>query len=210
MGKAVEQLEVMSMLSLCEYVYTNLHILILLYEFVYSSLPFTFVGLDAMASKTKKASIIQKKYLKRKQSHKKKINDDPYARRCVTQRAPSADQTCPMRLCIFLTSENEWYLQTNSCLHHKHHPKLEEEAIALSQRDLSEQQQSLVNVLFGHQIPPTTISKVLSELNDDDKGTYLPKTLFNYNEKCRNLIDVANGILPTCSDAEKTIQKLEL
>ena len=95
-------------------------------------------------------------------------------------------------------------------LHHKYHPKLKEEAIALSQRDLSEQQQSLVNVLFGHQIPPTTISKVLSELNDDDKGTYLPKTLFNYNEKCRNLIDVANGILPTCSDAEKTIQKLEL
>ena len=63
----------------------------------------------------------------------------------------------------------------------------------LSQRDMSEQQQSLVNVLFDHKIPPTTISKVLSELNDDDKGTFLPKTLFNFNEKSRNLIDRGSG-----------------
>jgi hypothetical protein len=163
-----------------------------------------------MASKKKKASLMQKKSMKRKQSLKKNSNDDPYARRCVTKYASSADQTCPMRLFVFLSCDNEWYLQTNSCLQHKHHPKLEEEATALSQRDMSEQQQSLVNVLFDHKIPPTTISKVLSELNDDDKGTFLPKTLFNFTEKSRNLIDVANGILPTCSDAEKTIKKLIL
>ena len=47
-------------------------------------------------------------------------------------------------------------------------------------------------------------------LSKDDKGTYLPKTLFNINEKCRNLIDVANGILPHCSDAEKTLKLMEL
>jgi len=46
---------------------------------------------------------------------------------------------------------------------------------------------------------------VLSTLNDDDKGTFIPKFVFNFNEKSRNLVDVANGILPTCSDAEKTI-----
>ncbi len=40
-------------------------------------------------------------------------------------------------------------------------------------------------------------------VRDDDEGTFLPKTWFNINEKCRNLIDLANGILPTCSDAEK-------
>jgi hypothetical protein len=37
-----------------------------------------------------------------------------------------------------------------------------------------------------------------------------PKTTFNLNEKCSNLIDVANGILPTCSDAEKTLKYLHL
>ena len=113
-----------------------------------------------MASKTKKATLIQKNYTKRKSAPPRQ-NEDPYARRCVSQCAPSADQTCPMRLCIFQSRQNEWFLQTNSTLRHKYHPKLEEEAMTLSQRDMSEKQQSLVNVLFGHKIPPTTISKVV-------------------------------------------------
>ncbi len=59
-------------------------------------------------------------------------------------------------------------------------------------------------------VPPSTIAKVLTTLRDDDVGTFLPKTLFNINEKCRSLIDVANGILPTCSDAEKTMILLQM
>jgi len=75
---------------------------------------------------------------------------------------------------------------------------------------MSESQQSLVNVLYDHNVPPSTISKVLSTLSEDDKGTFNPRFLFNFNEKCRNLIDIVNGILPTCSDAKKTLKKLEL
>ncbi len=41
-----------------------------------------------------------------------------------------------------------------------------------------------------------------------NEGTFIPKFVFNFNEKSRNLVDVANGILPTCSDAEKTIKIL--
>ncbi len=44
----------------------------------------------------------------------------------------------------------------------------------------------------------------------DNVGTFLPKTLFNINEKCQSLIDVANGILPTCADAEKTLLLLQM
>jgi hypothetical protein len=115
-----------------------------------------------------------------------------------------------MKLIVFLSSTNHWYLQTNSCLQHKYHPRLDEDAMTLSQKDLSQQQQRLVNALCDHKIAPTTISHVLRSLNEDDKGTYLPKTLFNINEMCRNLIDVANDILPDCSDAEKTLKLLEL
>jgi len=159
-----------------------------------------------MASKSKKKTIFQKNSAERKHCLKKD-NDDPYVKR--SQRAPSTDQTCPMRLCVFLRNQNEWYLQTNSCLHHKHHPTLEEEATTLSQKDLSEQQQSLINVLCDHKVPPSRICKVLSTLNNDDEETFIPKFVFNFNEKSRNLVDVANGSLPTCSDAEKTIKILE-
>ena len=188
----------------CHFVNPNSYIQIVWYKFVPVQRSCFLVGIDAMTSKSKKKTITQKKSTERK--HRlKKDNDDPYARRWVSQRAPSTDQTCPMRLCVFLSNQYEWHLQTNSCLHHKHHPKLEEEAMTLSQKDLSEQQQSLINVLCDHKVPPSTICKVLSTLNDDDKGTFIPKFVFNFNEKSRNLVDVANGILPTCSDAEKTI-----
>ena len=58
-------------------------------------------------------------------------------------------------------------------------------------------------------IAPSKISKIVSTLKDDDMGTFLPKTIFTINEKCRLLIDIANGILPTCSDAEKTLLYLK-
>jgi hypothetical protein len=62
----------------------------------------------------------------------------------------------------------------------------------------------LTNLLYDVNVPPSTIAKVLTTIQDDDVGTFLPKTLFNVNEKCQSLIDVANRILPTCSDAERT------
>jgi hypothetical protein len=54
------------------------------------------------------------------------------------------------------------------------------------------------------------ISDVLKGKNGSDCGTFLPKTLFNINEKCRNLIDVAQGIKPSWTDAKKIIRLLEV
>ena len=115
----------------CHFVNTNSYIQIVWYKFVPVQRSCFLVGIDAMTSKSKKKTITQKKSTERK--HRlKKDNDDPYVKR--SQRAPSTDQTCPMRLCVFLRNQNERYLQTNSCLHHKHHPKLEEDATTLSQK----------------------------------------------------------------------------
>jgi hypothetical protein len=75
---------------------------------------------------------------------------------------------------------------------------------------MSKQELRLLNVLYEVNVPPFKISTILDTVRDDDRGTFLPKTLLNINEKCRNLIDVANGILPTCSDTEKTLKYLHL
>jgi hypothetical protein len=93
---------------------------------------------------------------------------------------------------------------------HKHHPKLDDQAISLSQSDMSKQELRLLNVLCNLKVPPSKISTILVTIRDDNRGTFLPKTLFNVNEKCRNLTDVANGIPPACSDAEKTLKYLHL
>ena len=116
-----------------------------------------------------------------------------------------------MRFRVYLNGSNHWYLHSfGSCLDHKHHPKLDVTANTLSKKDLSDAELKLTNLLYNVNVPPSTIAKVLTTLKDDDVGTFLPKTLFNINEKCQSLIDVANGILPTCSDAEKTLILLQM
>jgi hypothetical protein len=74
---------------------------------------------------------------------------------------------------------------------------------------MSKQHLKLLNVPYDVNIPPSNKSTILDTIRDDDRGTFLPKTLFNINVKCRNLIDLANGILPTCSDA-KNLKYLHL
>jgi hypothetical protein len=116
-----------------------------------------------------------------------------------------------MRFRVYLNGSNDWYLHSfGSCLDHKHHSKLDVAANTLSEKDLSDVELKLTNLLYDVNVPPSTIAKVLSTLRDDDVGTFLPKILFNTNEKCRSLIDVANRILPTCSDAEKTLILLQM
>jgi hypothetical protein len=75
---------------------------------------------------------------------------------------------------------------------------------------MSKQKLKLLNVLYDMNVPPSKLCTILDTVRDDDKGTFLPKTLFNINEKCRNPLDLANGILPACSDAEKTLKYLHL
>jgi len=59
-------------------------------------------------------------------------------------------------------------------------------------------------------VPPSTISEVLKDIKGDDGGTYLPKTLFNANECCLDLFNLAEGILKDDSDAEKLIKVLDV
>jgi hypothetical protein len=53
-----------------------------------------------------------------------------------------------MRIRIYLNNHNHWYISSNSCLDHKHHPKLDDQAISLSQYDMSKQELRLLNILY--------------------------------------------------------------
>ena len=161
-----------------------------------------------MRSKTKRKITAEKKSKQRK--HKMKLNQTTEARRCVTQRAASSDEQCRMRIILILSSNKQWYIDSHSSLEHHNPPPLEEEATLLSQKDLSDKDKKLINILCAANVSPSKISKIINAVREDDKGTLLPKTIVNINEKCRQLIDLANGILPTCTDVEKTLKLLEL
>jgi hypothetical protein len=157
-----------------------------------------------MASKLKRRIIVKKKAVNRKHCSPEKCQSN--ARCSVTKQAPTSEEECPMRFRVYLNGSNHWYLQSFvSCLDNKHHPKLDVAANTLSEKDMSDAELKLTNLLYDVDVPLSTIANVLTTLRDDDVGTFLPKTLFNINEKCQSLIDVANGILPICSDTEKTL-----
>lgn len=59
-------------------------------------------------------------------------------------------------------------------------------------------------------MPPSAISGVLTDVKGGDDGTYLPKTLFNKNERSLDLLNLAEGILKDDSDAEKLIKMLDM
>jgi hypothetical protein len=67
--------------------------------------------------------------------------------------------------------------------------------------------------LYDWKVPPSAIGGILNDFLGNDSRMFLPKTLFNINEKCRNLfnslISIADGILKSDSDAEKIIKLLE-
>jgi hypothetical protein len=65
-----------------------------------------------------------------------------------------------------------------------------------------------VNVLYDANVPPSTISEIISTLHEDDKGTFLPKTIFNITEKSKSLLNMANRILQSMTKAEEVIQIL--
>jgi hypothetical protein len=94
------------------------------------------IGTDAMASKSKKRDIVKKTIIERKYCSEKACQAN--ARQSITKQAPTCEEECPMKFLVYLNGSNHWYLQSHgSCLDHKHHPKLDVKAVALSEKDMS-------------------------------------------------------------------------
>jgi hypothetical protein len=67
-----------------------------------------------------------------------------------------------------------------------------------------------VNRLYDHRVGPSIIASIIEEKHGTENGTFLPKTIFNINEKSQNLIHNAQGIKASWTDAEKLIRILEM
>ena len=63
--------------------------------------------------------------------------------------------------------------------------------------------------MYKHNIGPSAIREILKDINGCDDGMYLPKTLFNANERSLDLLSLSQGILKQDTDAEKLIKMLE-
>ncbi len=150
-----------------------------------------WLGIDAMASKDTQRRLVKEN---------KNRPRDPNVldvRRTVSSRSPSSDLKCPMQIIIFLGQDDRFYLSTKSSLNHCHHPALKADAILRGQNDM-EQVIWIYSRFFSVQ-----------SLKGPESGAYLPKRIYNMNQKMEQLQDLALGLTHGCSDAVKTISKLE-
>lgn len=180
--------------------------LICLYNFIINSYVYTIssvTGTDTMSSKLTRTKV---KNLKQ--------NDLPVltldkARKTSSIRAPSNDTRCPMIIIIYLGTDGFYYLSKQSNLKHAFHPKLNADVIQRGQNDLSSSDHDLIQILFDISATPLQISTFIGALKGEDAGRFKPKRIYDMNKKTEDLQNIALGLVPDCSDAEKTIAKLE-
>jgi hypothetical protein len=160
-------------------------------------------GTDAMAAKDTQRRLIKDN--KNQLKHPKELD----VRRTVSTRSPSSDLKCPMQIIIFLGQDDRFYLSTKSCLTHRHHPPLKADAILRGHNDMEQGDLDLISLLFSVNATGVQMSQIMQSLKGPESGTYLPKRMYQMNQKTEQLQDLALGLIPGCSDAKKTIAKLE-
>ena len=160
-------------------------------------------GVDTMSTK------IGKKRMKAAYLEGSGSDHNSKKRKTVSHRAPSNDQKCPMKIIIFVGTDNCVYLSTKTNLNHAHHPCLNSAAIQRGQRDLDNDDLDLISLLNDANVSPTQIVNILEQLKGPNSGTFLPKRIYDMSQQVEDLRDLANGLLHECNDAQKTIMKLE-
>ena len=174
----------------------------------------TYSATDGMMSKTARKIVQAEKqsleFGQKKKKSKKKDNDTKLGRRINIGSAESREKKCLMHIIVILCSDKYYYVSTSSCLQHENHPYLEPSAIPHSENDLSDDDKVFLEILFNQRASNTMISRIFEQLKGREFGTFIPKTIYNMNAKSQKLLDIANGITPDMSDAEKCLKHLEL
>ena len=114
-----------------------------------------------------------------------------------------------MQIIIFLGQYDRFYLSTKSCLNHHHHPALKADAILRGHVVMEQGNLDLLSLLLSVNATGVQISQIMQSLKGPETGTYLPKRIYDMNQKMEQLQDLALGLIHGCSDAKKTIAKLQ-
>ena len=169
----------------------------------------TYSGLSGMYSKTVRNKIRAKTFVSLEDENMTRCPKEEHPRRTAGHRPDTHALKCAMKLIIFLDSADDfYYLSTASTLVHTGHCFVPPEAVERSEKDLDEKDKILLETLFSVKASNHMISKIFQQLKGKDLGTFLPKTIYNMNQKTKRMLDLANGITADMSDAEVTLKKM--
>ena len=122
-------------------------------------------------------------------------------------KMPTNDQyLCKFQLKVAMdTVTNHWWLMSDSQLEHSHHPPVRKEAQKGSGSDITPEQLKFFIQMYRNSIPPSTMSHIMSNLVGKE---FSADTMSNLTKKCQEAMDLANGISPNLSSAQKTLERL--
>ena len=128
------------------------------------------------------------------------------ARRNGGKMPAKEEYLCKFKLKVVMdTATNHWWLMSDSHIEHSHHPPVNKEAQKGSSSDITPEQMKFVMQMYRNSIPPSTMSHIMSNLVGKE---FTADTISNLTKKCQEAMDVANGISPNLSSAQKTLERL--
>ena len=92
----------------------------------------------------------------------------------------------------------------DSNIEHSHHPPVRKEAQKGSSSDVTPEQWQFVSQMYQSSISPSTMSHIISNLVGKE---FSADTMSNLTKKCQEAMDLANGISPHLSSAQKTLER---
>ena len=130
-------------------------------------------------------------------------------KRTGSYRAPTKEERCHMKVTVFLNKQDDhYYLSSNSCLDHTNHNYIPGEAVLKGSKEVDEDKQNFIQLLFDSGITNSAISNVLNKMDGD--GEFLPKTISNLTTKMSRARKIAQGISDDATSAEKAMKALEV
>ena len=111
---------------------------------------------------------------------------------------------------IFVAYDDYWYIARSTNLCHTGHPSIPQSAKLLGMDDISENDSAFIAMCNDAGIGNNQIAKMLELLHGRESGTFLTQTLYNYNVQTKLMSDIAKGIKPNMTDAERTLKLLRV
>ena len=159
-------------------------------------------GIQAMYNKS------QKKLLKPREIPKT-IDPKPRVPRNLGSRAENEDSVCKMKINIRLDQDGFFYLSKTGELGHSYHSFENPMSKSRSSKELEDVDRNLLEIMYDHNVNTTQMARVMTDLKGRKNGVFLPSTIYDMNAKTKKMLDIAKGIKPKMSDAEKTLKKLQ-
>ena len=82
--------------------------------------------------------------------------------------------------------------------------------IVRSEKDLNEDDKAFMSLLNNLRASNTIIGRIMEHIKGPGLCSFVPKTIYNMNQKSAKMFEIAQGLRDNMTDAEKTLALLEM